>query len=575
LPALFGALWLLGLFAAAPVLRREENYAFVDRLRDALILGVAIPFVLGFCSLLYPVALWVALAICVIVALRRGPSTAALRASAQDDRLILVAVIAMIAWPALMRPVLDGDSLSYHLPNAAAWVHAHGLWSTDPRYWWYPPASELFAAGLYAVSGPFALPWCGVGAVVLVAFRMDAWARELGASPRNASLLAAATITMLPLMLQTATLQNDVWLAAFLMESLWAASHNEWTVAARSSAVTALLKPYGFLFAFLAAAVTKANVRVWLAAAGAFALWAIHDIILWHSTVIPPGSTSYGNRFESTIIAHGLPAIGLLGWVALRTSPFVALALLVAPAGPLIATRDRAIGWAAAATFVFYLVEPLAYYGPGPQLANGASLRYAVPAMVLGALLLAPWLERMPMIATVLLTLSTVFGVAQNVYIFSSDAPTLAAAAVALLTAGAVVLSRRIGSPWPVIALVAIVVGISSALAARQPVSYYGDALRFNGVPTGALYGWISRKQPAIVGGWGLRLGIVNVISPRTRTIDLPDAAPCETARTKNALLVAVKEIDRDAQINDARIRDARACGTTIYDDGIEVVSSP
>ena len=33
--------------------------------------------------------------------------------------------------------------------------------------------------------------------------------------------LAAATVTMTPLALQAGSLQNDVWLAAFFLESLW------------------------------------------------------------------------------------------------------------------------------------------------------------------------------------------------------------------------------------------------------------------------------------------------------------------------------------------------------------------
>jgi hypothetical protein len=56
-PGLLAAIWLLGLFAAAPVLRTGSRYDFPNRLRDALVLGVAIPFGLGFVHLLYPAAL--------------------------------------------------------------------------------------------------------------------------------------------------------------------------------------------------------------------------------------------------------------------------------------------------------------------------------------------------------------------------------------------------------------------------------------------------------------------------------------------------------------------------------------
>ena len=94
-------------------------------------------------------------------------------ARARDDAppYVLIAALVVVAWPQLVRPLLDGDSLSYHLPNAASWVQAHSLWTTATRYWWYPPASELFASGLYAVASPFALPWCGFGALALLGFR--------------------------------------------------------------------------------------------------------------------------------------------------------------------------------------------------------------------------------------------------------------------------------------------------------------------------------------------------------------------------------------------------------------------
>ena len=150
------ALWLLGLLAAAPALRHGARYAFADRLRDALILGAAIPFALGIADVLYPAACWIVLATCVAIAYRRAPP-AIENPVRQRSRppYVLIAALALVAWPPLMRPLLDGDTLSYHLPNAAAWVHAHGLWTTDARYWWYPPGSEIFASGLFAVSGPF------------------------------------------------------------------------------------------------------------------------------------------------------------------------------------------------------------------------------------------------------------------------------------------------------------------------------------------------------------------------------------------------------------------------------------
>ena len=137
-----GALWLLGLYGAAPALRTSARYETADRLRDALVLGIAIPLALGFVHALYPLTCWLALAASLIAAyLRRVPDETPAAASAAPPYL-LAAALAIVAWPPLMRPLLEGDSTSYHLPNAAAWLQAHSLWTEATRYWWYPPASE-------------------------------------------------------------------------------------------------------------------------------------------------------------------------------------------------------------------------------------------------------------------------------------------------------------------------------------------------------------------------------------------------------------------------------------------------
>ncbi|MBV8283285.1 MAG: hypothetical protein JO175_01485 [Candidatus Eremiobacteraeota bacterium] len=573
MPHVLGALWLLGLYAAAPVLRgRDAVYAFADRLRDALVLGVAIPFVLGFAHLLYPIALWIVLLLLVILsAVRRA---AAHEVEGQPLPLLLIAAVAFVAWPPLMRPVLDGDSLSYHLPNAAAWVHAHSVWTTDPRYWWYPPASELFASALYAVSGPAVLPWSGAGALLLLGYRVYGWARaQYGARPLLADATAAAVVTALPLALQAGSLQNDVWLTAFFVDFLLCARRGN-PAASRSAAVTALLKPYGIVFVVAGAIFTRARWRVWLSALVAFALWAMHDAVLWRSAFIPPGATSYSNGFDSTIVAHGAPAIGLLAEAAFRSSPFVALTLLVALLGPLLAEVAPLAGRSAFAALLFYLVMPLGYAGPGPQLATGASLRYASPAIALGALTLVPLMLSAEIAATIAMLAFALFGCAKSFTFFFNDLPTTAAPGVALLTIAAVLLARRARSAWPVVALVACAVLASGILAARQPVAYYADAFTYAGKRSG-LYDWLARRQPAVAAGNGLALGTVNVLSPRSRAIDLGDADPCAQARAANALLVAVAEPERSETFDANRLRSARACGTVLYDDGIAVVTQP
>ncbi|HEY2554873.1 MAG TPA: hypothetical protein VGI15_06465, partial [Candidatus Cybelea sp.] len=73
----------------------------------------------------------------------------------------------------------------------------------------------------------------------------------------------------------------------------------------------------------------------------------------------------------------------------------------------------------------------------------------------------------------------------------------------------------------------------------------------------------------------GLRLGVVNVISPSTQTRDLPDERPCAYARQARVLLVAVAQNDLTPSANSQRLDAALACGHVVYADRIGVVAAP
>ena len=571
------ALWLLGLFAAAPALRTSARYDFPDRLRDALILGVAIPLGLGFVHALYAPVCWGAVAICIAVAYgRRIAGNATLsRSRAAPTPYVLIGALVAVTWPQLVRPLLDGDSLSYHLPNAASWVQAHSLWTTATRYWWYPPASELFASALYAVSGPFALPWSGFGALALLGFRVAAWAREAAAPPLLGDALAAAAVTAYPLAIQGGTLQNDVWLAAFWLESLWGLRGSaSGTAPMRTLAVTALIKPQGWLFAVIAMFACKASRTLWLATAGLFALWLIHDALLWKGAMVAPASTTYGNTFGSTILAHGLPALAMLARVALSISPFALLALCAALLGPAIARREPHLGWAAFAGALLFFVLPFSYESSAAQLATGASLRFAAPAIALGTVLLARPAQRVAFISAALLLASTFFGISYVSSIFWNDGTTHVALPLAVLAVAIAAIARLRRIRWLDALAFGLAVIAATHLAARHPIDYYTDALRVDGTSSG-LYRWIATQRPSAIGSWGLRLGVVNVLSPATRTLDLLDTAPCAQARRAGVVLAAVAQSDRSADSNAQRLRDARACGQKLYDDPIAVVAQP
>ncbi|HTA40142.1 MAG TPA: hypothetical protein VK760_13745 [Candidatus Acidoferrales bacterium] len=534
---------------------------------------MAIPLLLGCLNLLYPAACWLLLAACIVVAYRRHREPPAPERAPVP--FVTVAALALVAWPQLMRPLLDGDSLSYHLPNAASWVHAHGVWTTGTRYWWYPPASELFASGLYATCGPFALGWAGFGALALVGLRVASWARvEFGAPPWLADALAAAVVTAMPLALQGASLQNDVWLAAFWLESLWLLRQNAvsaWT----AIAMCALIKPDGWIFAAIAAIALRARPVVWIGGIAAIVAWAIRDAVLWQSAIVPPSSTSFGDVFHTAIAAHGLPAISELLRVLLLTSPFSLIALAGALAAPFVLRGTaRALGWCAFAATVLFVALPFGYDNGDLQLATGASVRFAAPAIALGGLLLAIPALRAPRVATLLLLLSALAGAALIVSIFANDLPTLTAIAVAAVAIVIALVPQLRNAQWPAVSAIVVAVVASTVLAQRNALDYYNDALTVNGTKPG-IYLWITAFEPVVVAGWGLPVGVINVISPNTQTIDVPDATPCQTARAQRALLVTVAESKHGGDENARRLNIARACGTVVYDDGIAVVVKP
>lgn len=565
MPALAAALWLLGLLVAAPALRSGQRYAFLDRLRDALLLGCAIPLALALLHLLYPATCWLALAAALAIAARRG-----LRLERTDAPLpyATIAVVALVAWPALVRPLLDGDSLAYHLPIAAAWVHQGSLWTAATRYWWYPSTSESFAAGIYAVAGPFALGWSGVGVLLLLGWRIATSARErFGLPPRLADALGAATIAAVPLALQAGSLQNDVWLAALWLEALFDASP---VSSALAGGLCALVKPYGWLFA-LVAALLRRERGMWIAFASCVGVWLARDAILWHGAFAAVASTHYGGASPtSSILAHGAGGFATLARAFARYAPFAFLAWLAALAAPWLRV-ERRLGACACAAGLFFLIVPFGYDNGLPQLANGASLRFAIPAVALGALALGPALRRYADVATPLLWLFAAQGVASVLGIFWNDAPTRSAFAVAALALAAVWAGRRWSFGLPVAGF-ALAVVVAVRLAGSHPADYYRDVARARGESTG-IYAWLARTSPPVVAAWGMRVGILNIVAPHIHTLDLSDANVCAQARRAGGILVALAQPGPPSR-NAIRLRIARGCGRVVYDDRLAVAVS-
>lgn len=561
------ALWLLGLWIAAPLLRGRV-YRVADRLRDTLALGVAIPFVLGLAHALYPLALWLTLAACAVAGILRTRQTGDRAQPPEPVPYLTIAALALIAWPALVRPLLDGDSLAYHLPNAAAWANAHSLWTTNTLYWWYPPGSELFASGLFSVSGPFAVGWSGTLALALLGLRAADFARErLDATPLFADAAAAALVTIPPLALQGGTLQNDVWLAAFLLETLVTAS-------GAASAVTMLLKPYGAALGVVGLVSKQAEWLQWLPAAAALGLWILHDELLRTGATVPISAVLVPHVWTTGIAANGFGAFVLFVRTLAALSPLALAAFFAALASPFFGKQRPVFAFAACASALWYLVMPFAFNNPLDQLANGASLRFAAPAIAFGVLAIVSLTRRSQPLFAALFAASAAAGALHVTAIFWNDATTRPAIAVAALLVGIAFAGARTKQPMLIPVALALAVVLASQLAARNPVAYLADAYARGDARTG-LFAWVASHQPARAVTFGLRGGAVTLLAPRSIVTDFYDGEePCAAARAARGVLIWMSEADRPAL--DAPRREAvTRCGAVLYQDPLAVVAQP
>jgi hypothetical protein len=452
--AVLAALWLVGLWVAAPLLQGGPRAA--DRLRDMLAIGTAITLGLGVTHLLYWPLCWIALIACIVAAYVRAQRPPKHRTHlhpephlAEPVPYLLLAALALIAWPSLVRPALDGGDLG-------AWAHAHTIWTANAKFWLNPPLSELFAGALTVAAASSAAGWSGVGAVALLGFRLFSWAREGGGLPvRLADALAAAVICILPIAVQAGSLQNDVWLAAFFVEILWSAPVDDAT-ALRSSAMCALATPLGWLYAFIALGVSQARPRAWIAAGAAVAFWILRDAILWHGALVARTPTVIPQLLRTSALAHPLAAAQSAFAASARFAPFGLLLVLIALASPWLARE-----------------LPLRFAGVAAVIAAMVAASSFEPATAAGALVLAPLTLRYGTLALILLLLALA-GEALRVLLVYHDAAVAAVAIlVAIVTPVAVAYARRHRVPATAIAgAAAVAIVITTLLAARAPAAH-------------------------------------------------------------------------------------------------------
>jgi hypothetical protein len=569
------ALWLTLLWCAAPILGSSPRDV-VARLRDAIILGVAIPFGLGLIGLLYGPACYAA---ALVLWLARHASA---RAPADDANVVLptnpwlalpLFAVALAAAPALMQPPLSGDTLIYHLPNAAAWARAGSIWQTSTTYWWWPGGSELFASGLLACGARWSVGASGAIACALLGIRITAWGIHLRA-PAWAAATAGAAFVLTPVAaLQAGNLGNDVWLAAFFMESLWCLQMR--AQARNALGMTALVKPVGFVFAAVAALAGRARFRDAVAAAVPLTIWLARDAILWHGALIPPASTMYPHLWSTSIGMHGAEGAQTLA-IALKNAGVTSMAWLALPLVGLFFRETRSVALAGALALVVFMFEPFGFASSLPQLATGASLRFGLPAMAVGAVGFCLLAARWPLIIGALAAASAAWGVVRMQALYWNDVATHSALPLIAVLAALIAFGRRrVGEAiWAIAGTGALM--FLAWTASTRAADFYAASMRgYDGSPTG-VFAWLAQHQPRRVLVEFARGGSVSMTSPRTAVFDRDVAADaCDQARGLRALLIVGTDPAVAPKTHQLRLDEARACGRTLYEDSGAVVVDP
>ena len=384
---------------------------------------------------------------------------------------------------------------------------------------------------------------CRNGCDVLLGQRLAYWFAAEGVRPWVAGALAAVAVTSLTIALQAANLENDVWLAAFWLESLWA-SQFEPQALGRSLAVTALIKPYGFLYAGVAAAVTRAPFRSWLIGFAPLTFWLIRDAVLMPTATFQLKTTSEGRAldggFTTSIAAHGADGVLGLGRALVQDGPSTIILFVAALSGIFVA-KPITIRLAIICAFAVFVLQPLGFTHIGEPFGTDTALRYGLPFLVAGALTLTPLARKAPLTCGIIAVLSAAYGAMRIVRVFMNDAMTHGTWWIVVLTALVILAtpsrlrSRAAGLLAMGIAAYAIV------LAGSHTSGYYDDWLDGSTQQT-KLFEWIARRKPSAVVGSHFRVGAINVVSPETHVADaLPNDA-CEESERLHALLVLAND---------------------------------
>ena len=452
------------------------------------------------------------------------------------------------------QPIISSDALNFQIPQVARWLQTGSLWQLDQFFPGYSNATYPHHGNLLILSvvlpfdSAFLVRLVAVPFAAVAALAVAAGARELGASWRWA-VLAAALFAAIPTVGKVALdgAQTDAPMLAFagaggvfLLRHRRTAARADLALAALGFGLALGTKWYAlttlpviglvWVLARLLARTPGRRVAgdAALLAAGTLAaggLWLVRNWVEAANPLFPQAFGPFAAPRDEIREQAGFTLAHYLGdgdvWSRYLRPTFDAFlaapgyALLVAPAVVLAAIAlwaRRGAGAAAAVALagvglvVAYLVTPYSAFGPeGAPLLAFASVRYALPAALAGAVALA-WLgSRLPAAAGTALAVAALAAVLAGVreqYRPAVSWPAIAAAAVVLGGLAAAVRARPRaagGGAGRVTVAAAVVVVVAFGAAAlvrdRGQGTGYGS--------TDPVLGWIAANAPS-----GQRIGL-------------------------------------------------------------------
>jgi hypothetical protein len=327
----------------------------------------------------------------------------------------------------------------------------------------------------------------------------------------------------------------------------------------------------------LAAAVGRAPLRSWLVGFAPLIFWFARDAALLPTATFQLKTTSEGRALDgglmTSIAFHALEGAVGLGR-ALAQDGLTTIVLFAAAFAGIALAQTRVLRVALACALTVFLFQPLGFTHISEAFGTDTSLRYGLPFLVVGALVLAPLARRAPRTCFIIALLCALYGAYRVVNVFANDQMTRGTWWVILMVAFVVLVTPSRFRPGAGSLLAMGIAAYTVVLAGSHPAGYYDDWLDGSSRQT-QLFEWIAHNEPSAVVGSHFRVGAINVVSPGTRVADALADEPCEEALRLHALLVLANE---DPGTNATWERDrtrASVCGVTVYSDPWSVVVEP